>query len=956
MNTTGGTPTILLTLNTGPVNASYQSGSGTSVLVFRYTVAAGNNDNNGISLGSSINLNGGTIKDAAGNDAVLTLNGVGSTVAVWVDAVAPTVTSVSSVTTDGTYKIGDVIAITVSFDELVTVTGTPQLQLETGSVDRIVNYSSGTGTNALTFNYTVQAGDESTNLDYISSDALSLNMGTIKDAAGNNVVLTLPVPGSAGSLSANKTIVIDGQAPSATVALDDNNLIVGETATVTVTFTEAVAGFTNGYLTVPNGTLDPVSSADGNITFTGTFTPTAGVEDITNAIILDLTGVTDAAGNTGSGTASSANFTIDTKVPAVILVSSTAADGLYKLGETMTIRVTFDEAVTVTGLPQMELETGPVDRSVAYISGSGTNTLSFNYITRAGDETADLDYTSVNALSLNAGTIKDAAGNDAALTLPVPESANSLGGSKDIVIQAFPTASLSADPLIIAENGGSSMITATLSQASSQDATVELSFSGTANHPNDYTRSATSITINAGSTTGSTTITGVDDAVNDNHETVIIDITGGTKCTENGTQQVTVTIAQAAMLPGAPTGVMATAGNGRATVTFTPPADDGGSPITGYIVTSVPGNITATGTTTTITITGLSNGTEYTFTVKAVTAFGSGPDSAPSNAVTPRRSSSGGSGSGGGGSTPSTPPTSGSGVNILVNGSAETAATASTQQVGRQTVTTVTVDDSKIEQKLNAEGNHAIVTIPFNTQADVVIGVLNGQTIKSMERREAVLEIRTTAVTYTLPASQINIDAVAAQFGHQVELRDVKVSVRIAEPPADTVKIVQDTANQNNYQIVVQPVQFEITCTSGDKTVPVSRFNRYVQRTIAIPDGVDPSRITTAVVLNTDGTFSHVPTSIVVVNGKYYAQINSLTNSTYSVIWNHREFTDAENHWAKEAVNDMGARLVISGVGNNLFEPDRDITRAEFAAIVVRALGLKSGLGTNPFHDVANNA
>jgi len=136
----------------------------------------------------------------------------------------------------------------------------------------------------------------------------------------------------------------------------------------------------------------------------------------------------------------------------------------------------------------------------------------------------------------------------------------------------------------------------------------------------------------------------------------------------------------------------------------------------------------------------------------------------------------------------------------------------------------------------------------------------------------------------------------------------------------------------------------------------VSRFNRYVQRTIAIPDGVDPSRITTAVVLNTDGTFSHVPTSIVVVNGKYYAQINSLTNSTYSVIWNHREFTDAENHWAKEAVNDMGARLVISGVGNNLFEPDWDITRAEFAAIVVRALGLKSGLGTNPFHDVANNA
>lgn len=104
--------------------------------------------------------------------------------------------------------------------------------------------------------------------------------------------------------------------------------------------------------------------------------------------------------------------------------------------------------------------------------------------------------------------------------------------------------------------------------------------------------------------------------------------------------------------PGIPTGITAVAGNGEATISFTAPSDHGGSPITGYIVTSSPGNITATGTGTTITVTGLSNGTTYTFTVKAVNAAGNGTDSAASNAVTPQRPRSSDDESSGGNTTP----------------------------------------------------------------------------------------------------------------------------------------------------------------------------------------------------------------------------------------------------------------------------------------------------------------
>jgi hypothetical protein len=88
-------------------------------------------------------------------------------------------------------------------------------------------------------------------------------------------------------------------------------------------------------------------------------------------------------------------------------------------------------------------------------------------------------------------------------------------------------------------------------------------------------------------------------------------------------------------VPGSPTGVVATAGNGRATIEFTPPAANGGSSITGYIVTSTPGGIKGSSSAIPITVTGLTNGTPYTFTVVAINAMGTGTASAPSNIITP---------------------------------------------------------------------------------------------------------------------------------------------------------------------------------------------------------------------------------------------------------------------------------------------------------------------------------
>lgn len=88
-------------------------------------------------------------------------------------------------------------------------------------------------------------------------------------------------------------------------------------------------------------------------------------------------------------------------------------------------------------------------------------------------------------------------------------------------------------------------------------------------------------------------------------------------------------------VPPAPTGVAASAGNGSAAVAFTPPSSGDGAVIASYTVTSAPGGLTATGTGSPVTVTGLANGVSYTFTVHATNSAGNGPESAASNAVTP---------------------------------------------------------------------------------------------------------------------------------------------------------------------------------------------------------------------------------------------------------------------------------------------------------------------------------
>ncbi|MDE8755052.1 Ig-like domain-containing protein [Pectobacterium polaris] len=424
---------------------SVGSGADDSTMTFQGSLTNINNALNGLTFTPTSGYNGSASIQIVSND--LGSSGSGGaqtdtdTIAITVNPNNPTITSVSASSADGAYKIGQAIQVTVAFDSNVVVDttgGVPTLLLETGAIDRVATYVAGSGSNTLTFEYIVQSGDLSADLNYASTSALSLNGATIQDNVNRTAVLTLPGLNSLNSLAAQKAIVIDGVLPTATIAVSDSALKAGESAVVTITFSEAVSGFSNANLSVADGTLSNVTSTDGGVTWTATLTPDTNVTNAGTAIGLTYSGITDAAGNAGVGSETSGNISIDTALPTATIAVS---DNALKAGESAVVTITFSEAVSGFSNANLSVIDGTlsnVTSSDGGVTWTATLTPDTN-VTNAGTAIG-LNYTGVTDAAGNAGVGSETSGNisiDTALptaTIAVSDNALKAGETTEVTI------------------------------------------------------------------------------------------------------------------------------------------------------------------------------------------------------------------------------------------------------------------------------------------------------------------------------------------------------------------------------------------------------------------------------------------------------------------------------------------------------------------------------------------
>lgn len=371
-------------------------------------------------------------------------------------------------------------------------------------------------------------------------------------------------------------------------------------------------------------------------------------------------------------------------------------------------------------------------------------------------------------------------------------------------------------------------------------------------------------------------------------------------------------------------------------VTLTWPAAEDNRGVTRYRIyrngalTDTLGNILS------VNIDNLSPGTEYTFKLEAGDAGGNWSTaglSAMVKTVAAENSAAGGSAVTGSPLDLSGALTGGS----VLAGAAEVS---------------VTVDVDKAVDLLNqakAGSGFQTAVIPIVEPFDKANVRIPLSLVTALAKKGSSLQVKTQYGSYIMPASEINAEDLG-RLGF--DPADTQIDIEIARPKQDQDK--GDSSTRSGFTRLISPISVKVEAAQGIKVTILDHFGSYVKLVLPVPDGVN-QEFSTGARFRADGTVSPVPTRFTVIDGKRTAIVNSKTTGTYSVISSAKTFADIKTHWARKDIDSLASRLVISGVSDKVFAPEKQVTRAQFVTMLLRALGEEPAIEKAGFKDVGAN-
>ncbi len=557
-------PTVSMSVDV----SSFTEGSGTNrTLTFTLSSASATTTTINLSYsgtatkGTDYTANTSATISAGATSTTLTITNIDDTLYEGTETIIVDISSVTNATENGNQQV------TINYFDndsapTVTLSATPTNIAEASGSSTITATLSAVSGLATTVTLTISGTAETT--DYSQATSIVIPAGSTTatitctaiqdtiDEANETVIsdITAVTNGTeSGTQKVTITITDDDASPTITIASTVSSIAEnGGTATITAT-SSAISEQDITILYSLSGTATNATdySMQNNYIFIAAGSTSSSVNPIINAIndsnyegnetiIFDVSSVTNSS---ESGTQQLTFTLVDDDIPSITLSSNYSSFG--EVGSTVTITATSSIAISspiTVNLAFSGTATYNTDYSVTGItitipanSTTGTVTLStIDDTNKELDETIIVDITSVTNGTENG-------------TQQVTMTLYSFGD--DI------TVTLSKGTSTITESSGSTTFTATLSGTSYQNVTVDLAYSGTATLTSDYTRTGTSITIPAGSTSGSVTVTAVEDTLDEDDETIIADISLVTNGTENGTQQQTVSITDNDALPTA---------------------------------------------------------------------------------------------------------------------------------------------------------------------------------------------------------------------------------------------------------------------------------------------------------------------------------------------------------------------------------------------------------------------
>lgn len=294
-------------------------------------------------------------------------------------------------------------------------------------------------------------------------------------------------------------------------------------------------------------------------------------------------------------------------------------------------------------------------------------------------------------------------------------------------------------------------------------------------------------------------------------------------------------------------------------------------------------------------------------------------------------------GGGGGGTLPPAPGNPDPVVIELPKGAAEVVKEKNPSGMVEVVTKVVPEKVAEIVALLTAEKNTIEVVLETPAAGEDVKAEIPASlfTEAAKKNAKAVVAISTPEASYKLPVSEINVAALAAKLGTTAGNVKINISVNVVNKNVAGVNKVSDV------------IDFTIEAVAGNKKEYITTFSTYVERNIKGSKDFNKEK-SVAVRLNANGTFSAIPT---LFDGKT-ATIKSLTNSEYTIVENSKTFKDVKSGWAKEYIETLASKYIVYGKATGEYEPGKHMTRAEFAVLLVRALGLPTDKYDGSFKDV----
>ncbi|KPV59609.1 hypothetical protein QJ48_09775, partial [Paenibacillus sp. A3] len=253
----------------------------------------------------------------------------------------------------------------------------------------------------------------------------------------------------------------------------------------------------------------------------------------------------------------------------------------------------------------------------------------------------------------------------------------------------------------------------------------------------------------------------------------------------------------------------------------------------------------------------------------------------------------------------------------------------------------------KVLDSLSAAAK-ANLAISIEDEAGKVALRLPGKAVTLLAEKADALTLKTRQGQYRLPLAELTRQ-------ESDWTNDAEAQLTIELDKGKAISGLRDAANKGGFQLAADPVHFTVQVVRHGEKREISGFSRYVERVLYLPKDFT-GKASTVVVWDGKLGARPVPTKFTKVNGQQAAVIHSLTNSAYVPVSKMSKLTDIQGHWAAAEIGGMNSRMIVDGVDESRFVPEAEITRAELAALLARAMGLPKAVDQAGFQDVSETS